>query len=163
MTANEMHVHSDVCKAGLQKLLDSAINWGATLGNMQIYNPSNKCLEIVVQHGFNDFFLDNFSSVETTGSTICAMAFRLGSRVCFSDLNQNPKFALMLSRIGTNYFNAVQSTPILSKDGLVIGVFSTHFPQPINMTSEMEEAWDAIAEDMATQIENHVPEVIPSF
>lgn len=163
MTANEMHTHLGECKAGLQKLLDSAINWGATLGNMQIYNPSNKRLEIVVQRGFNDVFLDNFSSVETTGTTICAMAFRLGARVCFSDLNQNPRFVLMLAQMGNPKFNAVQSTPILSKDGLVIGVFSTHFPQPINMTSEMEEALDAIAGKMADQIEKYVPEVIPYF
>jgi GAF domain-containing protein len=88
-------------------------------------------LKIVAQRGFDAPFLDFFkrrSEGEATGST----ALQLGTRVIVEDVTTSPIF------VGTKALDvmlaanvrAAQSTPLVSRTGRILGIFSTHYFTP---------------------------------
>ena len=127
-----MHREFDVQEAGLvlQIALDSTIAaTGARFGSMQLLEPDG--LHLVVQHGFPQSLLDFFAHV-TGEATTCAVAIEKRSRVVVEDVEAHPIFkgkpsgkALLEAHV-----RAVQSTPLISAAGDVLGVFSTHYDHP---------------------------------
>jgi hypothetical protein len=121
----------DVHEAGLvlQVALDSAIAaTGAQFGSMQLAEPDG--LHLIVQHGFSKSFLDFFACVNE--ETTCALAMETRSRVVVDDVQAHPIFKGKRSGKAMLEANAraVQSTPLVSASGEVLGVFSTHYDRP---------------------------------
>jgi DNA-binding NarL/FixJ family response regulator len=142
-----------------QQLLDSAIRAdGAAKGNAQFWNPRHNALEIVAHLGFGHDFLQHFEFVRVDEPSACGRAFRLGRRVMIADVTLDRFFQPYLLIAQASGFRAVQSTPIVRPDGVVIGVFSTHFPD--------RHEWDEVAQrtldQYASQIAALVTELIES-
>lgn len=121
----------DVHEAGavLQVALESAIAaTGAQFGSMQLAEPDG--LHLVAQHGFPKSFLDFFARVNE--ETTCALAMQTRSRVVVDDVQTHPIFEGKRSGKAMLEANAraVQSTPLISASGEVLGVFSTHYDRP---------------------------------
>jgi len=134
----------------LANLLTIAIDaCGASKGNVQLLNRHRKILQIVAHCGFGEEFLSQLECVRTDANTVCSRAFRLGRRIVVPDVNEDPAFAPYLAIAVANGFRAVQSTPILTSDGEVIGVYSTHFPQTTHLTPDVEEILDDCSIQMA--------------
>ena len=122
----------DVQEAGLvlQTALDSTIaGTGAQFGSMQLLETDG--LHLVVQHGFSKPFLDFFALVNDADTT-CAIAMATRARVVVGDVEVHPIYkgkpsckALLEANV-----RAVQSTPLVSASGEVLGVFSTHYDHP---------------------------------
>jgi hypothetical protein len=119
----------DIQEAGLvlQIALDSAIAaTSAQFGTMQLLEPDG--LHLVVQHGFSRPFVDFFAFVDGKQTT-CAVAMEKRARVVVEDVEVHaifkgtPSGAAMLAANA----RAVQSTPLISASGDVLGVFSTHY------------------------------------
>jgi PAS domain S-box-containing protein len=99
---------------------------GADMGNIQLYQ--NGVLQIVSQRGFATPFLDFFNRV-SHGSAACEKALERRERIIVEDILQSPIF------IGTQELDvmlaagarAVQSTPLISRSGTLLGMFSTHY------------------------------------
>jgi GAF domain-containing protein len=121
----------------LYDLLDKAIAIdGAAFGYMHLFNRESDSLEIVVQRGFEASFLAIFKQVRVFDASVCARAFRLGHSLAIGDVSADPflsQFLLLFERHG---IYAVQSTPILDPDKVVIGMLSTHFPRHRHPTLE---------------------------
>jgi PAS domain S-box-containing protein len=114
----------------LQEALDTSIGFlGADFGTIQLYNPETSALEIAVQHGFDQAFLDYFSRVDDD-HTACGRAVRYGERVVIEDLELDAGFAPHRTIAAASGFRAVQSTPLRNYAGELLGMFSTHFRQP---------------------------------
>jgi PAS domain S-box-containing protein len=117
----------------LDVILAAAIELsGAQKGNIQLLDPQSSTLRIVSQQGFGEEFLKCFEKVEVGDSSACAGALASGKRVLVEDVEASPLFAgqpslAVLQRAGVR---AVQSTPLLSVGGKIIGIVSTHFSQP---------------------------------
>jgi PAS domain S-box-containing protein len=114
----------------LEEVLDATIALQkADFGNIQLFNPETKALEIVAQRGFQQDFLEYFRNVRDTGAA-CGRAMELRERVIIEDVETDPAFAPHRHIAAISGFRAVQSTPLFSRSGEFLGMLSTHFRRP---------------------------------
>jgi hypothetical protein len=102
---------------------------GADQGNVQLADPVSGALKIVVQHGFDEAFLDHFAVVDDDSSA-CGRAARNGTQLVINDVISDPGFEPHRDVAAASGFRAVQSTPLTDGTGQVLGVVSTHYPRP---------------------------------
>jgi PAS domain S-box-containing protein len=101
----------------LEEVLEATITLlNADFGNVQLYNPETKVLEIVAQRGFKQDFLDCFSKLSEE-STACGRALKQGDRVIVEDVENDPHFAPHRSIAVAAGFRALQSTPLFGRNG----------------------------------------------
>jgi len=136
MAMSRLHEFSTrlLSKAGLLPLLEEVLNaiialQNADFGNVQLYDPETKTLEIVAHRGFQRSFLDYFSSVNEPGAA-CGRAMQRRERVIIEDVLADPDFEPHREIAALAGFRAVQSTPLFSRSGEPLGMISTHFRQP---------------------------------
>ena len=119
----------------LEEILDVAIAiGGANFGSIQLYDEEAGYLRIAAQRGFADWWVDFWHSVRPgEGSSGEAMA--RGDRVIVEDIEQSfiflgtPSYDIQ-RRAGVR---GVQSTPLLSRSGRLLGMFSTHYREPCRL------------------------------
>lgn len=115
---------------GLQEMLTATMGMlQADLGNIQLLSREGD-LQIVSQQGFGRDFLDCFRSVSPETPTACGLALRTGQRQVIADVDQDPFYAPFREVARRAGYRAVQSTPLMSREGQPIGVISTHFRTP---------------------------------
>src|SRR6266436_2141855 len=136
MAMSRLHEFSTrlLSKAGLLPLLEEVLNaiialQNADFGNVQLYDPETKTLEIVAHRGFQRSFLDYFSSVNEPGAA-CGRAMQRRERVIIEEVLADPDFEPHREIAASAGFRAVQSTPLFSRSGEPLGMISTHFRQP---------------------------------
>src|SRR5688572_9378951 len=114
----------------LEEILEATIELlNADFGNLQLFNQQSQALKIVAQRGFQQDFLDHFGNVNEE-SAACGRAMRQGVRVIIEDVKSDPGFAPHRHIAASAGFRAVQSTPLFSRSGEVLGMISSHFRQP---------------------------------
>ncbi|HZV98949.1 MAG TPA: GAF domain-containing protein [Methylophilaceae bacterium] len=140
----------------LYQLLDEAIEVdGAAFGYIHLYNRISDSLEIVVHRGFDTTFLAIFQQVRAFDASVCARAYRLGSSVAIGDVSSDPFISQFLSVFMDRGIYAMQSTPILDPDKVVIGMLSTHFPRHCRPTSAGMASIKQIASKVAAGFLEH--------
>ena len=113
----------------LDAILDAAIFiTAADKGNLQLYDAEANTLRFAVYRGFQKPFLEFFSDVREVAAS-CGYAFRQSQRTIVQDVTTSEIFAgtPSLEVLLAENVHAVQSTPLVSGQGRVLGVFSTHF------------------------------------
>ena len=100
----------------------------ADLGNIQLFDSRKGVLQIVAQQGFSAEFLDFFGEVRGDESA-CGVAMCGLKQVIVEDVVTHPIFVGqpaqdILLRAGVR---AVQSTPLITTSGELVGMVSTHF------------------------------------
>ena len=139
----------------LQYVLNESIQLqNADFGNAQLYDTNSGALEIVAQRGFQQDFLDHFRSVQDTTSA-CGRALQEGRRVIIEDVMTDPEFAPHRAIAASAGFRAVQSTPLMSYDGKLLGMVSTHFKQPHRPSDKQLRLTDLYGHLAAELIERH--------
>ena len=111
------------------KVLETAIeNTRADMGNIQLVSGNSSHLTITAQRGFDKPFLEFFNSV-SHGQAACGTALQQVRRILVPDVTKSPLFLrtpsleiLLDARV-----RAVQSTPLVGRSGLVVGILSTHY------------------------------------
>jgi PAS domain S-box-containing protein len=124
----------------------------ADMGNIQLFR--NGVLQIVSQRGFAASFLEFFNCI-SHGSAACGTALERLERVIVEDVRQSPIF------IGTPALEvmlaagaiAVQSTPLISRSGALLGMFSTHYRTPRRPGDRELRMLDLLARQAADLIE----------
>jgi PAS domain S-box-containing protein len=126
------HVSTRLLAAGnfsllLHDILDAALEiTGAQMGIIQLLEGDR--LRIAAQRGFDRKFVEHFASVHG-GEASYGTALRRGQRVIVDDVLNSPFF------VGTPALDvmvaagarAVQSTPLVSRSGGILGMFSTYY------------------------------------
>jgi PAS domain S-box-containing protein len=151
-----------VSPAGFQALLQNIVDAAIALthadkGNLQLYNPETGELGIITQGGFSESWLEFFDRVDKDQSAVCAQAMAHNKRVIVEDIAASPLF------IGTSALQvqlsegirAVQSTPILSRSGELLGMLSTHFDRPHRPNERELQHVDLLARQAADFLEQH--------
>jgi len=134
-------------------LLDTARGLdGTDKGNIQLFNPINQWLQIIVQRGFKLPFLQQFEVVRVDEPSACGRAFRQRQRVMISDINNDVLYMPYRSIAKASGYQAVQSTPLAGKDGSIIGVLSTHAAEPHKWEPASLQGLDLCAEEMSRLI-----------
>ncbi len=150
-----LFLHEENLEQVLSQVLDAAIAISrADFGNIQIMDPKSSSLQIAVQRGFPQSWLDFWNSV-VEGKGGCGTALRLNERVIVEDVEQSRIFA------GTDAreiqlkagVRAVQSTPIVTRLGDLLGMFSTHYKAPHRPSDRELRLLDLLARHVADFIE----------
>jgi GAF domain-containing protein len=124
-------------EGAIQTILDDAVALhGAEYGNVQL--PIGDELVIVAQRGLSAPFLEVFRRVKKDDGCACGRALRLGLSVVIPDVDKDAEFAAFRNDAKIAGFRAVQTTPLFTGDGNLLGLVSTHFahvhePTPIEM------------------------------
>jgi PAS domain S-box-containing protein len=99
---------------------------GADMGNIQLLEEG--VLKIVAHRGHEPAFLEFFNSVHG-GEAACGTAMERGERVIVEDVASSPIFAgtpALAVMLGAGVMS-VQSTPLITRRGEVLGILSTHY------------------------------------
>ena len=116
----------------LLEIVDAAIAiTAADMGNIQLFDQVSESLRIVASRGFEAPFLEHFNAVHD-GQGSCGSAARRGGRAVIGDVTTSPVFAgtpdlAVMLAAGER---AVQSTPLVSRSGRLVGMLSTHYRTP---------------------------------
>jgi PAS domain S-box-containing protein len=140
----------------LYEILEAAIALtGADKGNLQLLDPSTGKLQIVAHRHFGLPFLKFFEYVDVHEATACGAAMAGMQRVIVEDITNSPVFGTgaELDAMLDEGLRAVQSTPLVSRNGPLLGVISTHFCG-IHVPAERElQLLDILARQAADIIE----------
>jgi hypothetical protein len=127
-TAEQLRQCSDL-QATVDWLLGQCLELtGAEFGNVQIMDWKTGHLEIRAQRGFQDEFLSFFRRVRYEDASACARALLNRNSVVIEDVLLDHRFVPCLQVVQRAGVRAVQSTPLISRSGALLGIVSTHFP-----------------------------------
>jgi len=126
----------------------------ADFGNIQLLDAETATLRIVAQRGFPQWWIDFWTNV-SRGHGVCGTALERGERVIIEDVEQSPIFvgtpALEIQlKAGVR---AVQSTPLVSRSGKPLGMFSTHYKMPHRPDERALQLLDLLARQASDIIE----------
>jgi PAS domain S-box-containing protein len=140
--------------AALDDLLENVIaTTGADFGNVQLYSPELQALEIVAQRGFRPDFLTHFRLVRVDHGSACARAMQRGERTVIEDVGLDAGFEPHRHVAAAAGYRAVQSTPIKTRAGGVLGMLSTHYRSPHRPSERDQYLIDLYARHAADLIE----------
>jgi len=137
----------------LKEVMDAAVAIsGAQRGTLQLLEGDS--LRIVAHHGHEQSFLDFFAAAENCAS-VCGEAMRRGERVVVPDVEESSLFAgtASLPVLRQAGVRAVQSTPMLSRAGKLLGILTTQWNRPF--TPDKHDLWriDLLARQASDLIE----------
>jgi GAF domain-containing protein len=151
----------------LDWLLQRGIDLSQTsFGNVQLMNWKAGYLEIKAQRGFDEAFLRYFKQVRAEHGSACGRALRTREPIVIEDIMADEEFIPCRETVSRAGIRAVQSTPIISSGGALLGVLSTHFAsrhQPTKIQMREIEHAARIAADALIRIricETHAGEQI---
>jgi PAS domain S-box-containing protein len=130
--------HEGGVDALYRHVLDAAVRLlRSDMASMQMLHDDR--LRLLASHGFVPATVELFEWVSTDSGTVCAEALRTGRRVIVPDIDT-------CDFIGTDAheglrksgIRAVQSTPLLSRSGHLIGMISNHWREPHHQPTERE-------------------------
>ena len=148
--SNRLHATRTFAEA-IATILDDVIAFhGAEYGNVQL--PVGDELIIVAQRGLSAAFLRRFARVRKEDGCACGQAFRLRRTVVISDVGKDPEFAPYLKDAESAGFRAVQTTPLFTGDGQLLGMVSNHFAnihEPTPFEIEILRSYSVVAAEHA--------------
>jgi PAS domain S-box-containing protein len=138
----------------LQEIMDTAVAiMGAAHGTLQLLEGDS--LRIVAHYGHEQPFLEFFASAENRAS-VCGEALQRGERVVVPDIEKSPLFVgtpslVVLRGAGVR---AVQSTPMVSRSGRLLGILTTQWGVPYSPDEHNLWQLDLLARQAADLIEH---------
>jgi PAS domain S-box-containing protein len=146
------HKNVDAC---LKEVLNVAIEiTSADKGNIQLFDETSGMLKMAMHSGFDAWFLDFFDAVGDANSA-CGMALQSKQRVVVENITESEIFAgkSTLSILREADVLAVQSVPLISSTGTVLGIISTHFSNAHRPTEQELRLMDLLARQTADYLE----------
>jgi PAS domain S-box-containing protein len=145
----------DDLQTALEEVLDAALAlMEAERGNVRLLDPVPRELRIVAQRGFGPGFLEPLASVSVDSGEVCARAAKQRKRVIVEDVQTDPQFASHRTVAAAAGYRGVQSTPIMSRSGELLGVLSTHFRDPQRPSERALRMIDLYARQAAEVLEH---------
>jgi PAS domain S-box-containing protein len=135
----------------LDEILEAAIAiTEADFGNIQVLDARSSDLEIVAARGFPPWWIEYWNRAGK-GQGSCGTALRRNERVIVEDVAESPIFntsdALGIQlRAGVR---AVQSTPLVDRSGMLLGMISTHYTRPHRPSERALRLLDLLARQAA--------------
>ena len=150
-----LHQIGSLCARGqtsvpecLEQILDAAIEFTAgDKGNVQLFDTRSNALTIAAQRGFEAPFLRFFATLSADDPAACGTALRANDRIIVEDVMHSDIFAGSEARevLLSAGVRAVQSSPLLSSTGNVLGMISTHYAHPFRPDDRQLRLLDLLA------------------
>jgi len=127
---------------------------GADKGNIQLLDNESGKLTLAAQTGFEEPFLEFFAYFDSDSSA-CGRAMRSHQRIIVEDITESEIFAgkPSLELLLDAGVRAVQSTPLISSAGTLLGIISTHFETTRRPTEQELRLMDLLARQSADYLE----------
>ncbi|MCC7091620.1 MAG: PAS domain S-box protein [Nitrosomonas sp.] len=128
---------------------------GADKGNLQIFDAETASLQIVAHLNFEEPFLKFFAAVRPDEASVCGATMQLHRRIVVEDITRSLIFSGQVSQsvLLDAGVRAVQSTPLVSGSGALLGMISTHFAQPHRPSERDLRLMDLLARQAADYLE----------
>ena len=122
-------------ESAIEVILDDVIALhGAEFGDVQLPIGDDELI-IVAQRGLVPAFLEAFRRVKKSDGCASGRAWRSGRSIVIRDVQKDDAYALFRRDAKRAGYRAVQSTPLIAKDGTLLGMVSTLFASPHAPTS----------------------------
>lgn len=162
MRLHELSVHL-VNGGGFEALFEHVLDTAVAImhsdaASMQMAEPKGQgatVLRLLAHRGFHAESARHWEIVGTDDQASCGVALRSGARICISDTEQCEEMrgtADLLAYRKSN-IRAVQSTPLVSRSGRLLGMISTHWRQPYAPSESELRTFDILARQVADLIE----------
>jgi PAS domain S-box-containing protein len=146
--------HEDI-QTLLDAFLDASIAiTDAERGTLQLLDPTTGALRMVAQRGFAQPFLDFFGEIHD-GDSACGAAMQRGERVIVEDVTRSEIFVGKASMgvLVDAGVRALQSTPLCSRSGVLVGMLNTHYGAPHRLEPRELQMLDLLVRQAADLIE----------
>jgi two-component system, chemotaxis family, CheB/CheR fusion protein len=144
---------SEELSGPLATVLDALISLiDSDFGVIQLYDEKTKKLQILVQRGFEERFLQHFATVDAGSGSVCGLALRALRQVIVSDIEKEPAVAAMREEARAAGYRAVVSTPLVASGGKLVGMISAHFRAPHELSKRDLRLIDICARQAADSI-----------
>jgi len=142
----------------VEPLLSEILSAAATLtgtdkGNIQFYDQATDSLRIIVHQGLSERFVQHFA--DDGWDATCGAAARKIERVIVEDITQlqglegNAGLEVILA----DGVRAIQCTPMVSRDGRLVGMLNNHFTTPHRLDERTLNWLDLLARMAADFVE----------
>lgn len=138
----------------LDNLLQHAMMMcGAKAGTLQLIDETNNSLEIATSFGLSDEFIKHFRIVTCDDGSVCGRALAKKETIFIDDLTTDRSFSRHLDLALKNNIVSVQSTPLISSVGRIVGMISVHFSTRKKNLKNNLEAFESFCRKAADKIE----------
>ncbi|OIB56341.1 ATP-binding protein [Natrialba sp. SSL1] len=145
-----------------QKVLDAAVDiMDADYGSMQMLDSDRGELKLLAHRGFSSEAASFWEWVSPEAGSTCGMALDTGERIIASDVEtcefmSDTEDREVYLQAG---IRAVQTTPLVARDGDLLGMISTHWETPHDPPERKLHLLDVLARQAADLIERTRSEV----
>jgi len=139
-----------------ERVLDGATGlMSADVGSMQMLDRERGELKLIASRGFHPESAAFWEWVRLDSDCTCGLALSSGARVIVTDVEICASLAgtADLDSYRKSAIRAVQSTPLVSRSGELLGMISTHWREPYQPTDRSLRALDVLARQAADLIE----------
>ncbi len=148
------------------QILDTATALMASdMGSMQMFDPDRNALRLLAWKGFAPEAAAFWEWVDANAHSSCAQAQRTGERVIVKDVEACHFMAGTADQ--ENYrlsgVQAMQSTPLISRDGRLLGMISTHWRSTHKPAERDLSLLDVLARQAADLIERRQAEEASAY
>jgi len=152
---SRLWLHRDLRQA-LDEILAGAIELlGADMGVIRIWNSARGTLRIEAHRGFTCEYLDLFRQIPLESTPPCEHVLRSGEQMVIEDVEEDTRFAPFRPLARAAGYRALQSTRILSREGVPLGVLGTHFRSVHKPSDQDLRLLDLYVRQAADIIEHH--------
>jgi PAS domain S-box-containing protein len=144
-----------------EKILDAAMTiMGSDFASMQMFYPEPGELRLLAYRGFNPTAAAFWEWVRPGSGSTCGVALATGNRSIVPDIELSDFMAGSedLETYRQTGIRAVQSTPLVSRDGHLLGMISTHWRNPHQPSERDFRLLDVLARQAADLIERKLAE-----
>jgi PAS domain S-box-containing protein len=148
-------------KALYEKILDAAVAIvGSDFASLQMLQPERNQLQLLAFRGFNPEAATFWEWVRADSESTCGVALRTGERSIAPDIEHCEFMAGSDDRATylQTGIRACQTTPLISRAGKVVGMFSTHWNRPHHPSERDLRLLDILARQAADLLERVIGE-----
>jgi signal transduction histidine kinase len=136
------------------EILDAAINiTQADAGTIQLHNKDSNTLTFLATRGFAPDILTHFARVDASSGSPCGIALSTGKRAMVEFRRDAPDPDGSIKLHADAGFSSAQSTPLISRTGQPMGMFSTHWHAPRELSERELRFLDLLGRQAADLIE----------
>jgi hypothetical protein len=143
------------------RILDAAVAlMSSDMASIQLLDPERNQLRLLAWKGFHPHAATFWEWVHLDSASTCGLALSAGSRVVVPDIETYHSMAGTpdLDEYHRSNIRAVQSTPLVSRSGQLLGMISTHWREPHRPTDVALRRLDVLARQAADLIERSMAE-----
>lgn len=149
-------IHEQNIDVLYEQILEAAMSiLRSDMGSLQTLDPDGETLRLIAWRGLHPESAAYWSEVTSSSESSCGHAFANAQRDILPDVSvaDIPKADASFREYQRSGIAAIQSTPLLSRDGRTVGMISTHWRKPHIPGDREMRLFDVLARQAADVLE----------